>query len=69
MNFEEFKEFFIQNIKIINVNLKEDELNNLYIYMKELLKWNEKINVTSIKDEKEFIIKHYIDSLSINKYI
>ena len=35
MNFEEFKEFFIQNIKIINVNLKEDELNNLYIYMKE----------------------------------
>ena len=37
--------------------------------MKQLLEWNEKINLTSIKDEKEFIVKHYIDSLTIVKEI
>ena len=33
--------------------------------MKELLEWNEKINLTAIKDEKEFVVKHFIDSLTI----
>ena len=37
--------------------------------MKEILEWNEKVNVTAIKDEKEFIVKHFIDSLTIEKYI
>ena len=37
--------------------------------MKLLLEWNEKINLTAIKDENEFIVKHFVDSLTINKYI
>jgi 16S rRNA (guanine527-N7)-methyltransferase len=37
--------------------------------MKEILEWNEKVNVTAIKDEKEFIVKHFIDSLTILEYI
>ena len=35
-----------------------------YKYMKNILKWNEVINLTAIKDEKEFIVKHYVDSLT-----
>jgi 16S rRNA (guanine527-N7)-methyltransferase len=37
-------------------------------YMKNILYWNEKINVTSIRQKNEFIQKHYIDSLSLLKY-
>ncbi len=37
-------------------------------YMKNILQWNEKINVTSIRQENDFIQKHYIDSLSLLKY-
>src|SRR5699024_7072413 len=36
---------------------------------KLLLEWNNKINLTAITDEKEIIIKHFIDSISINKYV
>lgn len=35
------------------------------LYMKNILRNNEKINVTSIKDRESFIAKHYIDSVSI----
>ena len=35
--------------------------------MVEILEWNNKVNLTAIKEEKEFIIKHYIDSLIISK--
>ena len=34
-------------------------------YMRTVLEWNEKINLTSITDENEFIIKHFYDSLTL----
>ena len=37
--------------------------------MKLLIEWNKKINLTAITEPKEIIIKHFIDSLTINKYI
>lgn len=37
--------------------------------MKSLIEWNEKINLTAITDEEEIIAKHFIDSLTILKYI
>ena len=71
MNYNEFCDFFSKNIELNNIviDFNNEELNELYIYMRELLKWNNMINVTSISNEKEFIIKHYIDSLLINKYL
>lgn len=47
----------------------EDEINrsisSLDIYMENILLINKSINITSIRDRKSFISKHYIDSISI----
>ena len=37
--------------------------------MNLLIEWNEKINLTAIIEPKEIILKHFIDSLTILKYI
>ena len=37
--------------------------------MQNLLEWNKKVNLTAITDEKDIIIKHFIDSIIINKEI
>lgn len=34
-----------------------------------LIEWNQKINLTAIKEEKDIIIKHFIDSIIINDKI
>ena len=34
------------------------------LYLKELKEWNKKINLTSIKEDREIIVKHFIDSLT-----
>lgn len=69
MNFEEFKKEFLEELKRNDLEIKEDRIPFFYQYMKEVIEWNEKINVTAITDEKEFIRKHFIDSLSILDYI
>ena len=53
--------------KIMNIDKEKADL--FEEYKKILLEWNEKINLTAITDEKEIILKHFIDSASILKYI
>ena len=43
------------------------QARKLSLYMEKVLAWNEKVNLTAIKDESEFIVKHYLDSLSLIK--
>ncbi len=63
------KEQFIEECKKININLTNEQLNkleNFYIFMTE---YNKKTNLTRITDEKEVYLKHFYDSLTINKVI
>ena len=69
MNFEEFKKEFLIELEKNNIIVENEKIPIFYQYMKEIIEWNEKINVTAITDEREFIRKHFIDSLTISKYI
>lgn len=69
MNREEFKKIMIFFGEKIDIKFTEEQLNQFYKYMNLLLEWNEKINLTAITDPNEVILKHFIDSLTINKYI
>lgn len=67
------KVHFLSELKMeaekINVKLSNKQCEQLYLYMKLLLEWNEKINLTAITEEKDILIKHFIDSLTISKYV
>ena len=69
MFFEEFEKIFLEELEKINLKIEKEEVKKFYEYMKMLIEWNKKINLTAINDEKEIIIKHFIDSLTISKYI
>lgn len=49
----------------IGVQLDDVALKRFSDYMSLVIEWNEKINLTSITDEQEFIIKHFFDSLTL----
>lgn len=69
MNIEELKKIMIFYGEKIDIKFTEEQLNQFYEYMNLLLEWNEKINLTAITAPNEVILKHFIDSLTINKYI
>lgn len=43
----------------------EDKYNKLMQYKDLVIEWNEKINLTAITEEEEFIKKHFIDSIKV----
>lgn len=68
MEKKEFNEILKTEQKI-GIDLKEEQLEKFYKYKELILDWNTKINLTAIKEDEEFINKHFIDSLTIAKYI
>lgn len=69
MNKEEFIKEIIAQAEEINIILSTEQAEQFYNYMNILIDWNEKINLTAITEPKEIIQKHFIDSLTISKYI
>ena len=69
MNFEEFKTMLNTELNYLSINLSDIKLEQFYTYMNLLIEWNKKINLTAIVEEKDIIIKHFLDSLTISKYI
>lgn len=69
MKYNEFKLIFENKEKEIDINVSDENIKKLYEYMTILLDWNEKINLTAITNVDEIIEKHFIDSLTILRYI
>lgn len=69
MNLEEFSIDLKEKSNKIDVKIRDKEVEQFYEYMNSLLEWNEKINLTAITEPKEVILKHFIDSITIQKYI
>lgn len=47
----------------LGIPVEEEIIKQYEAYMEGILQWNEKINLTAIKDRDEFVIKHFVDSL------
>lgn len=69
MEFNEFFEKIDELAQKINLKITENEVKKLYTYMVKLIEWNENINLTAITDPDDIILKHFIDSITINKFI
>lgn len=69
MEYNEFKKEILNECNKMNIKLLDEQILQFFKYMNELKIWNEKINLTAITDSKEIIKKHFIDSLTILKYI
>lgn len=69
MEEKEFKEKLKKSALEIDVELDDEMLNQFYQYKNLVVEWNKKINLTAITDDFEFIIKHFVDSITINQYI
>lgn len=60
---------FINSLKEIDIEIDSKKLEQLEKYYKLLIKWNEKMNLTSITKKEEVYLKHFYDSATLIKAI
>ncbi|MEI8356152.1 MAG: 16S rRNA (guanine(527)-N(7))-methyltransferase RsmG [Deltaproteobacteria bacterium] len=65
----EIRELLVQGGNQLGIELKSQEVVKFSELSAELNKWNKKINLTSIRDDSDVVLKHFIDSLSLLKVI
>ncbi len=53
----------------MNIDISDLQLESFERYYELLISWNKKINLTSIIDKDEVIIKHFADSISLLRYM
>ena len=58
-----------EKLNEFNIEISDNQLEKFDKYMRLLLEWNEKINLTAIVEPDEVKIKHFLDSLTVLKYI
>lgn len=62
-------EKLINGFKSINIDIDGKTAEKFIIYMRELVSWNEKVNLTAITEPNEIITKHFLDSAAPAEYI
>lgn len=66
---KDFRNNMIELARKINIELEDEQVQKYFDYMNLLLEWNEKVNLTAITEMEDVILKHFIDSMTILKYI
>ncbi|GAB7025194.1 16S rRNA (guanine(527)-N(7))-methyltransferase RsmG [Geotalea toluenoxydans] len=51
------------------LQLSPEQVEKLVLYAEELKKWNRKINLTAINSDEDIVIKHFVDSLALAKFV
>ncbi|HUH66897.1 MAG TPA: 16S rRNA (guanine(527)-N(7))-methyltransferase RsmG [Syntrophales bacterium] len=63
------KEILLEAGLALGISLGEREMSLFASYLEDLLRWNSRMNLTALKSERDIIIKHFIDSLTLLPYI
>jgi 16S rRNA (guanine527-N7)-methyltransferase len=66
---EKNKDLLIEGAKAFGIHLDKKTIEAFDLYLRELLKWNQKINLTAIRSERGIVLKHLLDSLSVYPYL
>ncbi len=57
---------FLENLKTIDVEISEKQLEQFNSYFEILVEWNKVMNLTGITEYDEVLLKHFVDSLCFN---
>jgi 16S rRNA (guanine527-N7)-methyltransferase len=61
----ESRSLLVEGAKTLGIDLSEKTIEAFDLYLRELLKWNAKMNLTAVRTEKGIVLNHFLDSLSV----
>ncbi|NIQ94139.1 MAG: 16S rRNA (guanine(527)-N(7))-methyltransferase RsmG [Desulfuromonadales bacterium] len=58
-----------KGLAALGITVSPQQEEALLLYLRELLRWNKRVNLTSITDEDQAVEKHLVDSLTLLPYL
>ena len=68
MNQDAFRHFLEETFHRHGLPLTHVQQEQFVTYWQELQRWNSRINLTSIRDDRDIVFKHFLDSVGILKF-
>ena len=68
MNQDAFRHFLEETFRRHGLPLTHNQQEQFVTYWRELQRWNSRINLTSIRSDREIVFKHFLDSVGILKF-
>ena len=68
MNQDAFRHLLEETFHRHGLPLTHDQQEQFATYWQELQRWNSRINLTSIRDDRDIVFKHFLDSVGILKF-
>jgi len=69
LKMQHIKDILVKGSEEIGVTLTPQALESYLFYMKELIKWNRRINLTALRGDREIAVNHFLDSLTVAPYL
>lgn len=66
---DKFNNILVNGMHKFNIQLTDNQIEQFIAYCNLLVEWNNKMNLTAIKEPEEIAVKHFIDSCSILNYV
>lgn len=66
---EDLRERLISAASGYGVRISPEQAERFGVYLRFLLEWNEKMNLTAIREPEEIVEKHFLDSILLLKFL
>jgi 16S rRNA (guanine527-N7)-methyltransferase len=63
------KKLLASGARRLGVSLDRLMVDAFVSFLDELIRWNQRMNLTSVRDERAIIVRHFLDSLSLVRYL
>ncbi|MCL6473204.1 MAG: 16S rRNA (guanine(527)-N(7))-methyltransferase RsmG [Firmicutes bacterium] len=65
MQIETPSQILVKGASSMDLSLNEKQLRQFQLYLRELKAWNQHFNLTAINEDRDIVIKHFLDSIAI----
>jgi len=65
----ENRRLLISGARLVGVVLDASKVDAFEQFLGELIKWNQRMNLTALRKERSIIVRHFLDSLTLVRYL
>lgn len=66
---QELKQLLLAGAQKLEVEINEIQLNQFNTYLELLMLWNNTYNLTAVKDRKQIVVRHFLDSIAVARFV